>query len=476
MFEKTYKPPQVNWQPKPKAPPAPPTPPKPGAAPAYMRDDRWDSIKDHKAPFGSQGLTVSATTFEYWFDYLWAEAVEADDLTQGDRARLCKAFFSVLSLNGGKPTRVGAIVTMSDEEKQTVLRTLLTIGFKRVSLSGPVARLPRHPNAGPGVPVVKVEQAVDAATLFKEAMAISRDPAARSIKLGFRGDSRTYEQLVASNGFGARARARSLKVYTDYGLDQPWNPFSLEVYANSLFLRKGHNKDNCLHTVVSIASEFAEILPYPLLTDEAQFPLCLKALPSWTDQDIAAAAAHRYKVRAQKGPDSKVRTLENDIRIFIVQLEGARAFSTEAWQTAVGGKNPFPERAVDAVPTQNILAEFEITRRYCWESSKANQGGALVTVGTLAMYDFEVRGRRLLPSEEVLKGKGEDFPALLNSKLDSLIQGAKVKWAQAKRRFDDANRAPVAAAAASTRCGECGATFRNAALLTFHVKATGHAA
>ncbi len=87
---------------------------------------------------------------------------------------------------------------------------------------------------------------------------------------------------------------------------RPWNPFSESVYANSLFLRKEHNKDNCLHTVVSVASEFAEILSYPLLTDGQQFALGQKPLEEWTVSDEQSAAAHRYRVRAIRGQDGRL--------------------------------------------------------------------------------------------------------------------------------------------------------------------------
>src|SRR5690606_17984854 len=94
-----------------------------------QRAARWDEVKDIKVAFQDEP-SKDSKTFGYWFNYLWEEARQAADLTQGDKGRLCDAFFSVLDLNAaGTTTPKAELAQMSPEQKRKVLTTLLTIGF-----------------------------------------------------------------------------------------------------------------------------------------------------------------------------------------------------------------------------------------------------------------------------------------------------------------------------------------------------------
>jgi hypothetical protein len=380
-----------------------------------QRAGRWASIQSLVAPFGNP----VKRSFGFWFNYLWEEARQSPDLTDGDRARLCDAFFTVLQLNGAKPNPVPGLDAMAFEKKRAVLTTLLVMGFKRVPLSGVI-------NSG-GVGR-RVDRAASGASIFMKSMEYAVEGGKQTVRLGFRADSRNYETLVRQGGFKARARSDQDPIYTKFGFDQPWNPLALDVYANSLFLRKGINRDNCLHTVISVSKELKEIFPYPLLSDESLFPLANKPLKTWTPQDDAAALSHWLKVRAVRANDV-VDHLETEICVYVVRVDNAMAFNTEKWQNDTGGANPFPEAAVKEINVNAILAEMKIKRKHFWDQPPS--GG-----GSLTFYDFDVISTRVLPSEEdQIAAYGPDFPDQLKAKLQSLEREAKNGWAQALQRY-----------------------------------------
>lgn len=376
------------------------------------KTSRWPAIKDVKAPFH----TTDSASFGYWFNYFWEEARQADALTDGDKARLCDAFYQVLTKSPAGYTPVNLALLTADKKRQ-VLTTLLVIGFERVALE----RVRPAPGSS-----IRVDQVVDGGVVFLNHMQYAEKEVTNIISLGFRADGRTYEQLVLQGGLHARARSVGQGVHSDYALNQEWNPFSLPVYANSLFLRKGVNKDNCLHTVVSVSLEFAEILPYPLLSDASLFKWANTPLTAWTSADESEALAHRFKVRAVRLTGSSVIDhLESEIRVFVLRTDDTKAFSTQKWQKKVGVTNPFPEAAVNALPVKNILAEIEVTRKHFFDN------------GDLTFYDFDFKSIKLLPSEEMQKLEfGEEFPTQLQLKLKMLEKTARNTWLAARQRYE----------------------------------------
>lgn len=440
--------------------------PKINQTPMNQRATRWDEVKGSPAPcpvpkkmVGTE-LRDDPSTFEYWFNYFWSQAIAVDDLSPGDKGRLCEAFFAVLTGTKGNWILSGSFAALNDMEKLKILRQLMVIGFKRVALEGavPAAKF------GGVKRSVTIDRAVDAGSLFVEKVAVSADPSAARMSLGFRGDGRSYEDIVTQNGFHVRSRSSGQDVYKEYGLNKPWHPFNEPLYANSLFLRKGKDKDNCLHTVISVAAKLFTSLDYPILSDGTLFLPGQTPLPQWTDTEINAALTHRFKVRAVKGSKGQVEQLEHDGRLFIVRLDGSRAFSTEQWQRDVGVTNPCPERAVDSVPLDNILAELSYTRLFFDENKH------------VTFYDFRVNELRLLPSEQVLKTRfGDGFPAQLRSRVNELVGEAKNNLRDAKLSFE---KAKLKAAGGDTtgvvltpgKCPYCAASFKSNSFLNNHIR------
>ncbi len=422
------------------------TPPSVNRTAPNQRAGRWPSIANVVSPFGDP----VKRSFGFWFNYLWEEARQAPELTDGDKGRLCDAFFAVLQADGSRFRPVAGLDSMPAEKKRTVLTTLLVLGFKRVPLSGPIS------TGGAGV---RVDRAADGAAILLKTMEYGTEGAKQLVKLGFRADSRNYETLVKQGGFHARARSSKDPVYAKFGLDQPWNPLGLEVYANSLFLRKGINRDNCLHTVVSVAKELAEILPYPLLSDASLFPLGAKPLKDWKPQDDQAAAAHWLKVRAVR-KNGVVDHVETEICVYVVRVDNVHAFNTEKWQRETGGKNPFPEAAVDRINVNAILGELKLRRKHFWDQPPT--GG-----GSLAFYDFDVISTRILPSEDDQKvSYGPTFPDQLKTRLRGLCTEARHNWRSALTRYENKDKVVRSAATGGTKaCPYCKQMFAPAQLM-----------
>jgi hypothetical protein len=273
-----------------------------------------------------------------------------------------------------------------------------------------------------------------------------------TMAIGFRGDGRPYEDLVTAGGFLARARSDGQKIFKECGFDKPWHPFGLEVYRNSLFLRKGHNKDNCLHTVVSIGVEFNDLVAYPLLTDPQHFPLCRIPLRQWTQKEINEALAHKWKVRTVWLKPNVIDHIEHELRIYVVRVDHSSGFSTQGWQRKLNGDNPFPEIAVNQVRLNDILAEIVLTRRYFHPGDAGSP---------FELYDLKFQTIRLLPSDLVLSMRfGDQFPAILRAKLSGLEQAAKVFRSQSYHTYENAKRNDftplVAKVAHTTACRYCG--------------------
>lgn len=405
----------------------------------------WDEIQKVPAPF-TGALGTDPKQFGYWFNYFWSEAITTDGLSVQDQIDLNTAFFTVLvkAASGvGKYTPKPTFHGLGWFDLKKVLSTLLRIGFERVKPKG----------AAGGGP-----QAVDARDIFldkveavKHNRKTTNTPTARHIHLGFRADGREYKDLV-KHGFAARARSKTQEVYTDYGLDRPWHPFSDGDAAKCLFLRKGKNKDNCLHTVVSVAFKLAPVVDYPLLSDPTLFVLGCKDTAKWDAQDRLAAKTHKYKVDAVDDPTKPgvIDHTESDLRLYVMAMNKATAFSTSAWQGKMGVPNPFPEAAVSEVQPKHIIAQLLIRRKHFFDAD------------ALYLYDFDLKEIKLLPDEPTLKARfGDAFPTALQAQLTGMVRGGKADLAGAMQRYNKKKAPPPGKGVASnkTPCPKCGQMF-----------------
>ncbi len=388
------------------------------------RESNWDLVKGVQNPFG---IGASSREFGFWFNYFWKEAVETPALTPAQQVKVAEAYFSVFRIMPGGARAVRPDFAARDNAfKENVLRQLLLIGFERVAIERPERFEPSDVPLAPGnfgrPPAPMPNVIVDASDLNLTPLKID----GKEWIIGFRCDSRTYEEVYAHLGFNTRARSTNEDLRKSYALDQPWHPYANPVYRNSLFLRRGTtNRDNCLHTVVSVGADFHMTVHFPILNDPLNFELkspadqqllCQKPFDEWTKSDIHAAEGHRLKLRVIKNHSANiVDRLEKDNHVHVLYLNGLKGVDTER---LISGANAFPERGLESVPRENLLADIKFVQKY-WFSER---------MGKIMLYEVEFAPIRWVPSETAIdKLLGATAKNEIASRIRSEITKAQVR-------------------------------------------------
>jgi hypothetical protein len=396
-----------------------------------QRASRWADVARFLKPFDNP----KPNEFGFWFNYFWGEAASRTELTETQKAKAAEIFLEVFNVAGNVATPVAGLGTFSDQKKENILRQLLLLGFRRVALTPPrmTSRAPVNGRQLAPPPLM----AVDAAALNLDYVIQATDDSAShrgAIPIAFRCDGRAYRDLELSGGMKARARSKGEKVFNDYAMNQPWNPLSNPVYGNSLWLRMGsRNKDNCLQTVISVGPRFSAIAHFPILNDfvlvfqaksaDGQF-LALKRDDEWTQDDIAAAAAHWLKVRAIPDPSGGVQRLEKDNQVYIFHLRGLRGINTSA---QFAGKDEFPERGMESVPLNNILAVVEFVQLW-WFNPDNRQ---------FMLYKLVFQPILWLPTEQAVELQiGHAGRIQLEGIIQTEINLAKARFANEEVAYD----------------------------------------
>jgi hypothetical protein len=366
------------------------TPPKIDQRAPKDRENRWDLVKDVKAPFEGD---PPAREFGFWFNYFWEEVVKLPNITRPQQQKAAEAFFSVFEGAHAPYTVRADFAKRDDAFRENVLRQLLLIGFKRVALEAP-RTVPRPPGGRVLAPPPLV--ATDAMQMNLDHLDGKHG---EPIPIAFRADARCWEDLCQHKGFRARARSLDSPVYAAYALDRSWHPFHNPVYRNSLFLRLGSTSaDNCLQTVISVGAEFAGITHFPILNDVAlvfqaksadgQF-LARKPLDEWTADDELLAKNHSQRLRVVRDPATKeIDHLEKDNYIYAFHMRGVKVFNTHDFFTK-RGDTPFNERGAEEIPLENILAEVHFVQK--WFYAPAN--------GQIKLYEVAFDPIRWVPSQ-----------------------------------------------------------------------------
>ena len=363
------------------------------------RAHRWAEISAIEAPFAGE---PAPDQFGFWFNYFWAEARVKPNLTEAEKSKLSDMFFSVITGAAPNFAPIPDLAARDDFFKENVLRQILLIGFRRVALDPP--QTAAYKAAGGRFLAPPPLKAVDASTLnWEHSVIIFQTNNWRGLSgrlfIGFRADTRSYDDLVASKGFNARARQEGW-VYSGYAFNQRWNPFNNPVYSDSMFLRLGEkNKDACLQTVVSTGANFRDVVHFPILNDygnnfkarsqSGEF-LAVKPAELWTDADIQLAAADRMKVKAVKGTGPGIDHLEKDNHIHVFHTTGLRGFNTA---DHFGGTDKFPERSMENVPLANLLADIHFIQKWWFNPAE----------GQIVLYDIEFSPIRWVPSEQAVE-------------------------------------------------------------------------
>lgn len=315
-------------------------------------------------PYGSVNLNADPIpaflknykTFEGWFNYLFA------DCTNADRK---KYYELVLTPEGAlKPPYNDA---SNHAVRKKVLTEMLKAGFEEYT----GAKF-----FGSGDDLLKpLKGTVD------------------GIRVGFRGELRPPAMVQLHNGCKSRALVEPLKA--SMGMNEPWHPFSEPGASSKAYFRKGFNKDNCLFTTVSVATDFMTASKFPLLADLRKdepdaigtatviakgLTSSVKAMAAKMEAQISGIKGIKVQSPLQApGPSVKgeVRLL-HCVRMNVYIFRVDKLWNTEAKQSSLNAPQ-FPERAASEIPFSNFIARVRCDRIQFGEDS--NDGHQLIIQG-----------------------------------------------------------------------------------------------
>jgi hypothetical protein len=333
------------------------------------RESNWDLVASVSDPFGNG---VSPREFGFWFNYFWKEAVTCPNLTDAQKVKVAEAFFSVFRQNSPPSTSAftirGDFASRDNAYKENVLRQLLIVGFQRVALDE--TEYTSRPLVSTSGKPLAPRQLVSVGAAELNVTPVQSN--GEDWLIAFRCDARSYEQLCRDFGFNSRTRSANAELRLNYALDEQWHPFANPVYTRSLFLRRGTtNRDNCLHSVISVTTNFSAATHFPLL-DRTSFEarstdgqyLCHMPFDEWTDADELLSANHRMKLRAHKNA-GVIDYLERDNYVHIFHMNGLKGGpSLKGVNTQAVVGDVFPERGLEKVPASHLLGEIIFQQRY----------------------------------------------------------------------------------------------------------------
>lgn len=351
---------------------------------------------------------VEEYSFAWWFNYFWAEGRRGGkpDATADERDAfwwVVAQMFEATSLpkNNGEASRIneggtglklkGSVGAMDPAKQRKVLHVLMQIGFEEF----PVA----------------FRQTAE--SLFAHLVNVpSRDGAndhvTFSLALGYRSDSRPWSAIQSQ---GIRARSHVPVLVQSMRMSEPWHPFSQADVANKLWFRKGI-EDNCLHSVISIASTFNDALYFPRIDDGSIYPFIGKlAGPKplnerWTpDVNMAAKKARASICKAALGNGDTRYFFGSRTTILVFAFPPSfTAANTEAYQRSLGGASPFPERGVGEVPPEYVLAILDVVRVHHGLTADDGQTNFVMGITEVRRDDAELKSV-LLTDDAVLAYK-----------------------------------------------------------------------
>ena len=310
---------KINMSGPPLPPLGPPPPPgQPGAnpRPAYVRAGPPRII-----PEGNPYTRFDEYSFEYWFNYFYAE------LPSARRSE----FYVRIS-----PTQ-GVLRTANDIpdlEKKTLLTGMMDIGFRKY----------------------KTTEKLSAVEMFASLKTMTRPEPSRVM---FRGDSREPGAIQQNPGTKPQTQLRHL--YAERGFNNPWHPWNDQTRRDSVYFRNGDvNQDNCLFSAISVTPEFYIATKFPMMH---QVKLG-KAIVEVEMKETAGAS--RVASIVTRFDNKKTLTLScSRTNIYAVKVK--KGWNTESFQSQT-----FAERAYDNHRIDHFAIVKVIRIHYGADSNKGH--------------------------------------------------------------------------------------------------------
>lgn len=306
---------------QPPAPPAPKAPAPPGPMTGGPKKT-WVTAPQRRAPEKVVYINPAEFSFEYWFNYFYAELPSHKRLE----------FFTKVSPSEGVFRAANAV---PDVEKKALLDDMMKLGFRAYpDTLGPNGKL-------------------TAEDMFKSLKTMTRPEPSRVM---FRGDSREPKQIEANAGTKPQTQLDHLRGSRNF--DKSWHPWNDKARGKLAYFRNGEiNQDNCLFSAISVTPEFFVATKFPMLP---QGPIGKATVEV---EDLAVQGNSVAALRTQFERKTKTVTLPcTRTNIYAVKVK--KGWNTESFQAQT-----FPERAYDNLRWVDHFAVVKVTRIHFSDNS-----------------------------------------------------------------------------------------------------------
>jgi hypothetical protein len=147
-----------------------------------------------------------------------------------------------------------------------------------------------------------------------------------------------------------------------YAINQPWHPLFKEDNKKYLWFRRG-SADNDFYTVVSVTTKIDTAATFPLIDERRAYVLPLKALSTWTEQELNDHRQYLAEVflkGSTKAVDVMIATPTN---VFMLAINGGVVMDTRSAGAHYRGEDKgFPESGVKGYAYECFIGVIPIVR------------------------------------------------------------------------------------------------------------------
>lgn len=286
----------------------------------------------HFYPLGS----FSEGSFEFWFNYFWAELTKTADKE--------KVYAQIPKDKDGN---LIPPILMETNVKKKLLEMMLKIGFEEFTIG----------------------EKLDPEVLFAEAKKSKGTVQTEGVRVLFRGDARKPEEIERHGGTLPRSRVFGQK--NALGMNELWHPWRPLRAGNKVYYRKGFNADNCLNTAVSVTYELPVATKFPLLNEMKPTEVGTAIVELETPVKVGGSSvSDRIKFFSNQ---NGVKLKASKTTIYAVKMTGGWNTQGRQLRDLAG---TFPEFAVDQIPFTYHLAVLYVIRIHFGEDM--NDGHLIV--------------------------------------------------------------------------------------------------
>jgi hypothetical protein len=330
--------------------------------PEAQREQLWKALC--AIPAGeifAKGPAFVEKSPEWWFHYFWMQAKESKKLSSindQDKAILMgffdKAFKKIDYPQAWKGKGAIELIkplrdTMKDADIKTVLEVCLKYGFDFVTVNDD-------------------NMTVNDTSDFDLLYTLETPKDHNHWRIGWRAeDWRTFKRL-RETGYDAqmndeyKEKAGDLHWAEKCNTRQPWHPFSDPNNRRKMFYRHAQT-DNCLYSVVSLATSWQASSCYPKFDQTAWMKSIGEKFRAGTlDQFSAEEKKYLGIVRfSPLSPINERLMMVTSSQIALVSI-GSLVFNTMKAQEKISNTKGYPEFGVMKVPGKNVLAMIKVIR------------------------------------------------------------------------------------------------------------------